>query len=890
MANIISCATGNFTSSSTFKAVDATSELDAENGVTGVSTSAQDSASFVPGAITTEGVALKLSARVSTTGTLTVTLRNVTDSTDTATVTVNAADLPALNANYDGNQSCWVFFNWGTATLTVAKSYCIRLTASSNNSSQWYRNSTGANWARKLRTTTNQAPAANNHIIVTNELTGAGTSNAFIVTYDNTAATTWGPSTVGTTSTGQGAFFVCNNAVLTWGNTASTNYVMQLRGVLYIVGGGIMQNGTNAARCLASVTQTIQFDCANNNDSRIRVDQGGLWNVYGAAKNWHTRLTVDASSSATSFTCSDTTGWASGDIVAFSPTGTSRTEYESRTLNSVGSSTTFGISSGTTYAHKGTSPLQAYVLNLTRSVKMKSLSTSLRGSLYVQGSVHIEYLEIDGSTIGTNSSTGYPINIQHDYTTGTTQVISGVTNNPSTSGVGSNIPFINIGTSINGCTIDNNVSYDWASWFVYVNRGGAMSAQANNWFITSNISLKQTDGNESFLMNNVSGWNNTGNAFCNNVSISHAGGGNAFNFNMAGGPNPPYISAASFDGNECWYSDNVGFNLQMAANVGGFNAGFTFACQNCKTIRNAQAGWATANGQFTSVSFKNLESFGNAGGTGNADIRMTGANVPWLLNLDGCSLSADSSFASGYGILVQNNGGGITQIRMNNTTIGKASGIKTAYATGNIATTAPASGQTLFSIIANSCYFGGSGYTNGGVHGVLGILDDFQRAAGDHINNGASYLRCQDYNQTPGDHRTFVAQGTISIDQTVYNTAAPSQKLTPNSATFKLRSGPQRCGVTASANRTISVYVRKSKASTGDSADYNGNQPRLIVRRNDPVGVTTDTVLATASTAIGTWEQISGSISSPLEDGAVEFYVDCDGTTGFVSVDDYTAS
>jgi hypothetical protein len=82
-----------------------------------------------------------------------------------------------------------------------------------------------------------------------------------------------------------------------------------------------------------------------------------------------------------------------------------------------------------------------------------------------------------------------------------------------------------------------------------------------------------------------------------------------------------------------------------------------------------------------------------------------------------------------------------------------------------------------------------------------------------------------------------------------------------------------------------SIYVRKSVA--GDGAAYNGNQPRLIVRKNVSAGITVDTVLATASAAAGTWEQLSGTTAAVTDDAVLEFYVDCDGTTGWVNIDDF---
>jgi hypothetical protein len=88
---------------------------------------------------------------------------------------------------------------------------------------------------------------------------------------------------------------------------------------------------------------------------------------------------------------------------------------------------------------------------------------------------------------------------------------------------------------------------------------------------------------------------------------------------------------------------------------------------------------------------------------------------------------------------------------------------------------------------------------------------------------------------------------------------------------------------------TIAVYTRKSVL--GDGTAYNGNQPRLILKANPAIGITTDTVIATAAAAAGSWEQLTGTTASASDDGAMEFVVDCDGASGgWINVDDWSAS
>jgi hypothetical protein len=116
-------------------------------------------------------------------------------------------------------------------------------------------------------------------------------------------------------------------------------------------------------------------------------------------------------------------------------------------------------------------------------------------------------------------------------------------------------------------------------------------------------------------------------------------------------------------------------------------------------------------------------------------------------------------------------------------------------------------------------------------------------------------------------------------------------RLTPNSASYKLESGSFKVNVNAGQTITPSVYVRKSTVASG-GALYNGNQPRLILKRNDAIGVTADVVIDTMTLgAVATWEQLTAACpAAATENGVAEFVIDCDGTAGFVNVDDFSAT
>jgi len=148
------------------------------------------------------------------------------------------------------------------------------------------------------------------------------------------------------------------------------------------------------------------------------------------------------------------------------------------------------------------------------------------------------------------------------------------------------------------------------------------------------------------------------------------------------------------------------------------------------------------------------------------------------------------------------------------------------------------------------------------------------------------------HNRSNTDHRiTWLSKGIgtgsavnlTQTDATVYNTAAPSEKMTPMSASVKLPSSVKRVAVSSGSTAAITVYVRKS-------ATYNGAEPRLMMKRNDAVGVTALTVGDTMTAAVENWEQLSYTTPTPTGNGVLEFYVDCDGTVGYINVDDWSAT
>jgi hypothetical protein len=184
MTVLAAVADGNLTTAGTWALVDATSYLNTENvgaGVDSTESSNRAAAGFTPGAITIDAIAVKISSRsLAVSGTFSVQLYNLTDAavvTGTS-VTVNATDVTLANGS--SIEGGWFVMKLAApVTLVAGKSYIVSPVCSSIFSVSLYRSATAGDWARALRTTTNQAPVAGDDLIVAGEHTGAGTGNRY---------------------------------------------------------------------------------------------------------------------------------------------------------------------------------------------------------------------------------------------------------------------------------------------------------------------------------------------------------------------------------------------------------------------------------------------------------------------------------------------------------------------------------------------------------------------------------------------------------------------------------------------------------------------------------------------------------------------------------------
>lgn len=826
MATLISCATGNFTSSSSWAVCDSTSELDSSTTQTTVGTGNTDSSTFTPGAITVDGIALKLYSRVGTTGTLTVKLRNSTDSVDVASVTVNVSDLPANSDNGNGFHSGWIFFNFGSQTLIAAKAYIVRLTTSSSNQVIVYSNS--GNLSRQLRTTTTAAPASGDKLIVCGQWTAAATSNSYTITMDNTASTTFGSVSMLESLT------ISQLGTLTFGSSASTNYLLKIAGFVHVATGGTLNIGTSGTPIPSTSTAILDFVNTSNLDSGLRI-AGGTLVTQGVTRTVWTTITSTCNSGQAVINVADVTGWAGSDEIVATATERNSGQYELRTISSI-ASLAVTVSSNWSNKHSGSSSasvpntVRGQVGNLTHNVRIRGASNSLRAFIHVatNGSCTMRYTQVKwmGSAFtsfknGISWAVTCTLDIQYCSVWAYGTITTG-------------------GSGFAAFTLSNNFFHASDNQGVTISDTTTVTA----WTMSNNLQI-YSSGNSGFYCQSVAG------TITNNIATSNTSGFTIALGAQASASRPP----GTFSGNEC--HNNSSYAVNIASN--GSPVGFTIL--NCLFWRN-DIGVLFNNNSFDTV-IESLTAFGNSTAAVQAN-----TTVNNLVTLRSCVFNGETSFSQAWGIYIA-----VFAYRASFYCESCDFSQTVAHSSNDFAW----SNTPTFFLVTSYCRFGATTPTKA-----------FSGSSNFSSPYPESYIRHQRYNRTAGDHRQVTVYGQIKTDTVIYRTASPSERLTPSEASYKLKSNSKIKSVASGATITVSVYVRKSVSGDAGGANYNGNTPRLIMRRNAALGLTSDVVLASGGGS-GSFSQLTATTSATSgDDGALEFYVDCDGTAGWINVDDWS--
>jgi len=837
MAKLASIASGNFTSSSTWGVIEETSFRGGVSNfgwlipTNGVLTS---TGNFTPTATTNvTHVAFRLVGTGSG-GVLECDILNVTANTTVAGsfFSMNKSTLQYIQGSMSAS---WFMLKLpSTVTLTSGISYAIRFrsTVSATNIQTTSGGNTATLAMRFLVTSTNQAPAAGDDLWVCAEYTTASTVNQFTVTMDNTTSAT----TFGSGIAGYGGINLNQDAFLRYQTSASTNYYLRLNGNLWLNAGATFSMGTSANTIPSTSTAVLEFSGASQgiqtNGTAGPTNFSNYVYVFDCAGNNPTNpyalLGADAAVAATSITTNISTGWKSGDQVVLAGTGAVATGQDLRTLSTDAVGTTLTVTSGLTNAHGGSGDIVAEVINLTRNVVIRN-SNATTGVFNLSNSLmDIEGTEIRNMGIFTVSGAGQKTFKYSSFYNSAymAAAVTGVMN------------------------FEYNCFYNCQYFLI-----GAAGSTTSPSTINFNYFILGTQGSVS-----------TGTSILINPKFTD------FIGNRASGLNGT-VGATVGTGSLIFYTALSTYTDRIMSGVISAN-----------TLHSSVAGVGATN-----VSVLNIYSM---------DVWRISATYPGFLitSADGVKVFNSNFYgnASTSGSLSVGTSYGSEIINCNfraGTTITSSRG-------ANIA------GQT--DLIFRNCTFG-TGQTHstadvqiGGARDNTILLENCLLNSTTKFSSltnlfGNSFVKLQRYQQTNNNHYIYTTIGNAAqYDGVIYKTGTASTRLIPLTTTFKHKSPVKIIPVASGTSPTVSVWVRKSTVSDASGANYNGAQPRLILAYSPSVfnyTGQTDQVLATASAALGTWEQLTATIPyTAIGNAGFEIYVDCDGTAGWINVDDWSVS
>lgn len=748
------------------------------------------------------------------------------NSTDAVVVATTTINVSDIPYDVQG-YSGWLVFPMSSTLLTAGKAYAVRAKTSVANTVALRRNA-GTNYDKQLRTTTQQAPAVGDQMYMCGEYTGAGTGNSFVITVDNTTTTAWGTS------------YVCGRATLAYGIAAATNYYLRFTGDLDIQSGGTLKMATKSGRLPADSTQVLEFNSSSAGQYGLILRDTATWNFGGDnSRVTRTFLTADEAAAQTVIgPLVSTSGWRVSDELAFPSTTQTASQGEKKTILTVDSGTQVTLTAGLTNAHSGTNASgydnRCEVANLTRNVKIRGVNATT-GTGYIETWASTV---IDGDYLECYNMGAAAKGLRVNGNTSAISIENSSFHEMNISGA-FGVTIVRSGGTNDSISVKNNVFYDCAT--------------AIN--VTASTSRSIIDGN--FIIRGTNGItaNDVGSTYINNKTTSCSGVG--INFSESGATIGTFTDHISHSNG----SDGIKFTFGTRLNGAGNNT-------NVKSFRNGGYGIQLAAFNDAIETYHTMENwtlYGNASGGAQIYNNSSGELVfkNWVVN-------AGLTLAQASGLVI-----GPFHFDML-TLDGCSFGATTAHATADI-------NFASFNMCAISMYnttLASTGKEVVGYNTTMPHGSEMYRGIWSFKHNGVA-----------GSVQNWRKYGIVSLDTVRYKTAAPGLKCVPNSASFKQFFANKVVPIASGSTVTVSAYVWKSTTvGSADASTYNGNQPRLMVKKNLAIGITADTVIATASGAAGAWELLTGASPTATADGSVEFFIDCDGTAGFVSVDDMTTT
>jgi hypothetical protein len=764
---------------------------------------------------------------------MTVSLRNATINLDDfvagSSVTINVADLPpALEADLNGG---WVFFKLSSpVTLLNATDYNIQAKTSNASQVSLWTNQTADNLARCLVTSSATVPTTGDDIIIAGQYTGIGTSSSVVVTMDETRNIDYGS---GNLNQSTAAISVCSKSTFTWGTAGATAYNLRVSGNIVVYSSAVMSIGTVGVPIPRTSTATLTLDCIGNVDFGLTVRNSGTFTAQGLSRTVgkdvvSAKLTADANTtpvrSATLMVDTDT-GWLANDEIGVSATSRVAAETEKRILANDAVASSMTVTAVFQSTHSGTGYIVAEVVLLTRNVVIRS--TSIVSQTYVDIRPTAQFDADWVAFVGMGSATSLKRGINLETTTGSATFDYCLFKDF----VVTSSQITMIGANVNNYFFRNCVTY--AVYAPFTNA----ATTGSNWEVSDFIAMASTGATSTVVyfadvggtMRNITVAGNTSTGYGLTLfepSTASASNNLTVHSNAGPGINIASIFNSVISTVTSWRNlVNPGINVSNAANL---------------TINNYRAfGNLTSNISFTS-----------------------GRNVVF----SSCTLSGDTTFATGAGLLgFASTGGDVT---LANCSLGVVVGSNTAH-TNDL--NMPANCWSNFHLFNSTL------------------------ATSAEVTSQASFspgvtITSTNHDMVVGSHKTLKKEGTLATELGAsLSDVVPAVRMTPISSVYKLEGSAFRSAVASGNSLTVTVKVRESIA--GDGTDYNGNRARLIVKQNFAVGISSDAVIATATIASeGAYQTLTGVTVPVTSDGVLDFIVDCDGTTGWVNYDTFTVA
>lgn len=826
MAVLFSVQSGNFTSSSSWKVVNASSYSNTETSANALTTSFASSSTFTPGAITIEGIALKCYNRaVSPSGTMSVRLFNSTGAAAVAgtTVTVNVEDLPQFPSTA-GLGGYWTYFKFSSpVTLLAATLYTVQATTSVATQVTLSANATLGNWNRCLVTSTNGTPAATDTLIVAGEHTAQGIGADYTITYDGIGATIFGggAATLPALEVGKRGSFA-------FGTTASTAYQFICNGDIRVGGGGTFSIGTTANSMPASSSGYVQFNSISANQWGIRIRPFGNFLTCGATKTGRETLASNAIAGATTISTTTSTGWLAGDVIAIAPTIISVATFDRRTLASNAVGATVSLTAGLTNAKTIHSGTEVEIINVTRNVKIQGGGATPTVTFY---STHSYAGQVNLDIRNTQFVAGGWVNITEDTPFSTLGFIGcsfvdlsstiAVWNDPSipafSTAIWTDCVMLNIITFTNGLTVGNaqpGSALIEDVWMMSMSSGGINITTGNSCFtvnrcrfIASPIGIQfgntQTYNRPIIITNSIF-------KVCTN----------GLSFVTSHYRNPTLISD-DISGNKM-YLNLVGIQLSSCS------------------------GWIIGS----------FEAFSNS----TASITVTAAAGIIIKN---GTITRGTTIFSTIGISLTSTAG--TGITFENCTIGPN------HTTGDISNS---NALNMYNVRFRNCFMlSGTEIANQSTMNPFSIISSARHDQTDKNN----YIWKLNGTQRTDD--SIFRSSPLSVRMTPIALTGY----------VRFESTPFIVPVKAGQSLTIGVWVRLS-GNTDGTPYNGQNPRLILKSNSSAFSGTSDIVLSTVDANVEEWTYFSGTTPIAIDDSAFEIVIDCTGTSGWINFDDFFVS